>query len=59
MLKIGEFSKLAHLSIKSLRYYESCGLLKPKKVIEESGYRYYDTSQLLIAYKIKAFRQLG
>lgn len=59
MLKIGEFSKLAHLSIKSLRYYEQVGLLKPERVLEESGYRYYSTSQLLDVYNIKAYRQLG
>ena len=30
MLKIGEFSKLSHLTIKALRFYEKEGLLIPK-----------------------------
>ena len=34
MLKIGEFSKLAHLTIKALRFYEKEGLLKPASVNE-------------------------
>ena len=59
MLKIGEFSKLSHLSIKSLRYYDTVGLLKPEVIADDSRYRYYDSSQLIIAYKIKAYRQLG
>ncbi len=32
MLKIGEFSKLSHLTIKALRFYEKEGLLIPQKV---------------------------
>lgn len=59
MLKIGEFSKLAHLTIKALRFYEKEGLLMPKSIDEWSGYRFYETSQLEDAAKIKAYRQLG
>ena len=58
MLKISEFSKLSHLTIKALRFYEKEGLLKPASVDEWSGYRYYETSQLEIAAKIKSYRQL-
>lgn len=58
MLKISEFSKLSHLTIKALRFYEKEGLLKPAFVDEWSGYRFYDTSQLESAAKIKAYRQL-
>ena len=46
MLKIGEFSKLSHLTIKALRFYEKRGLLIPQKVDEQTGYRFYETSQL-------------
>ncbi len=59
MLKIGDFSKLSHLTVKALRYYEKEGLLKPASVDEWNGYRFYDTSQLEIAAKIKSYRQLG
>lgn len=36
MLKIGEFSKLSHLTIKALRFYEKRGLLIPQKVDEQT-----------------------
>lgn len=59
MYKIGEFSKIAKTSIKTLRYYESEGLLIPKKIDEFTGYRYYDSSQLIELGKIISLRQLG
>lgn len=59
MLKIGEFSKLAHLTIKALRFYEKEGLLVPAAVDEWTGYRMYETSQLETAARVKAYRQLG
>lgn len=59
MLKIGEFSKLSHLTIKALRFYEKEGLLIPAAIDSWTGYRFYETSQLDRAAKIKAYRQLG
>ena len=59
MLKIGEFSKLSHLTIKALRFYEKEGLLKPASIDEWNNYRFYETSQLETAAKIKSYRQLG
>lgn len=59
MLKISEFSKLSHLTIKALRFYEKEGLLKPASIDEWSNYRFYETSQLETAAKIKSYRQLG
>lgn len=44
--KIGEFSKLSQVTIKTLRHYEEVGLLIPFEVDQWSGYRYYDISQL-------------
>lgn len=58
MLKISEFSKLSHLTVKALRLYEKEGLLKPASVDEWNNYRFYETSQLETAAKIKSFRQL-
>lgn len=58
MLRIGEFSKLSHITIKALRFYEKEGLLMPVKVDRDTGYRYYETNQLEQAAKIKAYRQL-
>lgn len=59
MLKISDFSKLSHLTIKALRYYEKEDLLKPASIDEWSNYRFYETSQLETAAKIKSYRQLG
>lgn len=46
MLKIGELAKQTGVSVGTLRYYESLGLLKPSQRAE-NGYRYYvdDTVQ--------------
>ena len=58
MLRISEFSKLSHLTIKALRFYEKEGLLKPAAIDEWNNYRFYETSQLETAAKIKSYRQL-
>lgn len=58
MLKIGEFSKLSHLTVKALRFYEREGLLVPAHTDEWTGYRFYETAQLETAAAIKAYRQL-
>jgi len=59
MLKIGEFSKLSLLTVKALRFYEKEGILMPAEIDQWTGYRFYETSQLVMASKIKAYRQLG
>lgn len=41
MLKIGDFSKLAQISIRMLRHYDELGLLTPEHVDAFTGYRYY------------------
>lgn len=45
MLKIGEFSKIAKTTIKTLRYYDEIDLLKPA-FVDDNGYRYYNIEQL-------------
>ena len=37
-LTIGAFSRLTHLSVKTLRYYHEVGLLEPAVVDPDSGY---------------------
>ena len=59
MLKIGEFSKLSLTTVKALRFYEKEGLLIPASVDEWTGYRFYETSQLETAARIKSYRQIG
>ncbi|MFN2202590.1 MAG: MerR family transcriptional regulator, partial [Caldilineaceae bacterium] len=59
MLKIGEFSKLAQVSVKTLRYYDELGLFKAEWVDRYSGYRYYSLDQLPRLNRILALRDLG
>jgi DNA-binding transcriptional MerR regulator len=59
MLTIGEFSRLSRVSAKTLRYYDQIGLLKPGYVSRESGYRYYEVSQLhdmLLISRLKQYQ---
>ena len=46
MLRIGQFSKLARTTVKTLRYYDQIGLLKPAMIDADSRYRYYTEDQL-------------
>jgi DNA-binding transcriptional MerR regulator len=59
VLKIGEFSALTQVSIKTLRHYDDVGLFKPLRVDTESGYRYYSASQLPRLHRILALKDLG
>ena len=59
MYKIGEFSNMSKTTIKALRYYEKEDLLKPVYVDLNTGYRYYETSQLVEISKIISLRQIG
>ena len=53
MLSIGEFSKICKVSTKTLRYYDEIGLIKPSKINQENGYRYYSIEQLETMLLIK------
>ena len=59
LLTIGEFARLARLSQKALRLYDELGLLRPFRVDEWTGYRYYAPSQLERARLVAWLRRLG
>ncbi|MDF2700199.1 MAG: transcription activator effector binding protein [Haloplasmataceae bacterium] len=59
MYKIGELSKLCKLPVKTLRYYDSEGLLIPDEIDKFTGYRYYSASRLVDCYRIIALKELG
>jgi predicted transcriptional regulator YdeE/DNA-binding transcriptional MerR regulator len=59
MIKIGDFSKLAHVSIKTLHHYDEIGLIKPAHVDRYTGYRYYVLEQLSSINRILALKDLG
>ncbi|MEK5487038.1 MerR family transcriptional regulator [Lysinibacillus sp. FSL M8-0355] len=56
MLTIGEFSKISHLTLKTLRYYDEIGLLKPAFVDARNNYRYYNVPQLETALSISRLK---
>lgn len=59
MFRIGEFSRIARVSCRLLRYYGQLGLLEPATVDEQTGYRYYAASQLPRLNRILVLRDLG
>jgi len=59
MLRIGEFSRLARVSVKALRLYDRLGLLKPVRTDELTGYRHYSSEQLPRLNAILALKELG
>ena len=46
MFKIGDFSKLTKVTVKTLHHYDELGLLKPAQVDRFTSYRYYSADQL-------------
>ncbi|MGA7317271.1 MAG: MerR family transcriptional regulator [Silvibacterium sp.] len=59
MLKIGDFSALSRVSIKTLRYYDQTGLLPPAHIDSASGSRYYSARQLAQLHRILALQDFG
>ena len=58
LFTIGEIGKLFHMNIRTLRYYDAAGLLKPEKTDPDTGYRYYSTKQFERLNTIKYLRAL-
>lgn len=55
--KIGEISKLYHIGVDSLRYYEQIGLIRPKR--SEAGYRLYSINDIWRLNVIRDLLELG
>ncbi|WP_308405383.1 MerR family transcriptional regulator [Streptomyces sp. B93] len=55
---IGEFSRITHLSIRTLRRYHEQELLVPARVDPATGYRYYTPAQVRPALTIRRLREL-
>lgn len=58
-LKIGEFSKLMQVTIKTLRHYEQIGLLLPHETDKWTGYRYYTLEQMQRLNTIRSLKRIG
>jgi DNA-binding transcriptional MerR regulator len=59
MFRIGEFSRIARVSGRLLRYYDGIGLLSPQRIDPATGYRYYSADQLGRLNRILALKELG
>ena len=59
MFTIGEFARHGRVSVRMLRHYDATGLLRPARVEEASGYRFYAAGQLARLNRIIALKDLG
>jgi len=59
MFRIGDFSRIARVSCRLLRYYDEIGLLSPAHIDRDSGYRYYSATQLPRLNRILVMKELG
>ncbi len=59
MYKIGLFSKMNMVTVKTLRHYDEIGLLKPAHIDHINGYRYYSSKQLPVLHQILALKRMG
>src|SRR3972149_6069349 len=59
MIRIGDFSKLSRVAVKTLRYYDEVNLLKPLHVDDFSSYRFYAHEQVSRLNRILALKDLG
>lgn len=59
MFGIGAFASMGRVSVRMLRHYDKVGLLRPARVDEFSGYRYYEADQLRRLNRLLACKDLG
>lgn len=59
MIKIGELSNITNVSVQTIRFYESKGLINPIEVDRWTGYRYYDETSIIRLSEINYLKDLG
>ena len=59
LYRIGEFSKLTGIPIRTLRYYDSIDLFKPSEVDLFTSYRYYKEEQVKDLELINELKEVG
>lgn len=59
LLRIGEFSKLTGISIRTLRYYDEIDLFKPAEIDLFTDYRYYKEEQIEDLELINKLKSVG
>jgi len=58
MYKIGEFSKIVDIPVRTLRYYAEYGVLIPSQIDQFTGYKYYSDQDILECELIKLLKSL-
>lgn len=58
-LSIGETAKRSGVSVRTLRYYDQIGLLRPAQVSVDNGYRWYGEAELCRLQEILFYRELA
>ncbi|MFE5872040.1 MerR family transcriptional regulator [Streptomyces roseifaciens] len=56
-MRISELARRAGVTTKAVRYYETLGLITPRRLA--NGYRDYDENDVRLAQEIRALRSLG
>lgn len=59
LLKIGDFSKMTGVSIRTLRYYDEIDLFKPIEIDLFTNYRYYSEEQIEDLKIINELKDVG
>lgn len=57
--KIGDFANMVNISVRTLRYYDEIGLLKPEIVDKFTNYRYYTDDNIVEAQFITLLKEVG
>ena len=57
--KIGDFANIVNISVRTLRYYDEIGLLKPEIVDRYTSYRYYTDDNVNEAQFITLLKEVG
>lgn len=59
MFTVGDFSKIAQVSTRLLRYYDEIGLFNPARIDPMTGRRFYSAEQMPTLNRILALKDLG
>lgn len=58
-LRIGDFSNVVGISVKTIRFYEEKGLIKPAYIDKYTGYRYCDEKNIEQILMILQYKNMG
>lgn len=59
LMSIGKMAEINHVTVATLRLYDEQGLLRPRYVDPQTGYRYYDVHQSARLDMISYMKELG